>query len=256
MIIYAITNTVNGKRYIGMTAGSLSRRWSGHKYGAWHGKGKCAKMPIVRAMRRYGIENFRIEQIASVIPGNDRRAMIEAERAIIAQEKTMLPRGYNATPGGDGVPKGTPSPMKGKKATDEHRANLRAAWARNPDRKVKQRAAQLGKPMSAEHRKRWKESQTEARRAAKAELLRERNAVMNQSPEHKAKLKAAWAKNAARRERASELATRVLGEHSRTPEHKARVSAMLRTLVQDPEWKAAQSVRMKEWWAQRREHHG
>jgi len=75
------------------------------------------------------------------------------------------------------------------------RAKLRAAWARNPDR----RALLIAKnkaPVSDETRAKISEANM---RPDRVDALRARNAVMNQTPEHKAKLKAAWAGSDVRR---------------------------------------------------------
>lgn len=58
MIIYKITNQINSKIYIGLTTCSLKERWQNHKH--------CVKSDprhLYYAMRKYGIENFTIEQI-------------------------------------------------------------------------------------------------------------------------------------------------------------------------------------------------
>jgi hypothetical protein len=59
-IIYLITNKVNGKKYIGQTVHSASRRWGGHKLSA----NKGSRLPIHSAIRKYGPENFTVEVIA------------------------------------------------------------------------------------------------------------------------------------------------------------------------------------------------
>lgn len=59
MIIYLITNKINDKRYVGLTTQTMEERWKQHKYDALHGN----NYPIHKAMRKYGIENFRIEII-------------------------------------------------------------------------------------------------------------------------------------------------------------------------------------------------
>lgn len=59
MIIYKITNKINGKVYIGQTTDSLSRRKSEHIQAATSG----SKSKLYSAMRKYGVENFEFEQI-------------------------------------------------------------------------------------------------------------------------------------------------------------------------------------------------
>ena len=58
MIIYKITNEVNGKVYIGQTIRSIKKRW-------WEHKDDMSKseLPLYRAMRKYGVDNFTIEEI-------------------------------------------------------------------------------------------------------------------------------------------------------------------------------------------------
>lgn len=57
MLIYKITNTVNGKVYIGQTTYPLYHRWSAHKQNTSHCKYLGA------AIVKYGEDKFKIEQI-------------------------------------------------------------------------------------------------------------------------------------------------------------------------------------------------
>jgi group I intron endonuclease len=59
MVIYKITNKINGKIYVGKTINRPLTRFSGHKSGARNG----STMPIHRAMRKYGDENFDFQVI-------------------------------------------------------------------------------------------------------------------------------------------------------------------------------------------------
>lgn len=60
-IIYKITNLINGKIYIGRTSVGIESRWRGHlrrfKDGLYN------HLRLYRAFAKYGIENFRIEEI-------------------------------------------------------------------------------------------------------------------------------------------------------------------------------------------------
>lgn len=63
MIIYKIVNQVNGKVYIGQTTKSIEKRFQGHVARANGGyKGK-----LYPAMRKYGIDNFKIELVETCI---------------------------------------------------------------------------------------------------------------------------------------------------------------------------------------------
>lgn len=61
--IYKITNKVNEKCYIGQTSDSIEHRWKGHLYDSQRTKRDCYNYPLYRAFRKYGIENFSIEEI-------------------------------------------------------------------------------------------------------------------------------------------------------------------------------------------------
>lgn len=89
MIIYKITNKINGKIYIGQTVNDLSRRWSQHISCA---KRKDTNMSIVNAIRKYGKDNFDIEEI-------DRATCLQElsikEEFFINMLNSFSPIGYN-----------------------------------------------------------------------------------------------------------------------------------------------------------------
>ena len=60
MRIYLIKNIINGKIYVGKTKNSLACRWSGHKSVA---RNSPSTSPIYNAIRKYGEDNFSIEEI-------------------------------------------------------------------------------------------------------------------------------------------------------------------------------------------------
>lgn len=59
--IYCITNHVNGKKYIGKTTSSVSKRWKEHCRD--YKKERCKDRPLYRAMNKYGIDSFSIEML-------------------------------------------------------------------------------------------------------------------------------------------------------------------------------------------------
>ena len=85
-MIYLITNTHNGKRYVGKTTQQLEKRWYQHRRNAASGKNTW----LYKAIRKYGEDAFTVVPVCE--GGNDE------ERAIIAQLKPE----YNLTTGGDG----------------------------------------------------------------------------------------------------------------------------------------------------------
>ena len=57
--IYKITNNINGKVYIGQTIGTIEKRFNEHKRDAIKG----CQYSLHRAMRKYGIDSFSVEEI-------------------------------------------------------------------------------------------------------------------------------------------------------------------------------------------------
>jgi group I intron endonuclease len=88
MIIYRITNTVNGHFYIGKTTLTIEERFKKHYYNH-----KTLQTHLYRAMRKYGFDSFIIEELASNVKHLD-----EEETKYIAE----LNPHYNMTSGGDG----------------------------------------------------------------------------------------------------------------------------------------------------------
>ncbi len=93
--VYLITNTVNGKRYVGITASTFKQRKAQYKSAA---KSTFEQRPITRAMRKYGFDKFKFEilnQTAQTFP-----ELLALEEKYVAQFDTYR-NGYNATPGGE-----------------------------------------------------------------------------------------------------------------------------------------------------------
>ena len=91
MIIYKITNKVNGDFYIGKTSKSKEERLRRHFYNASYG----TETYLYRAIRKHGKENFIIEELENNIHKNK---IDEKEIDYISK---LNPK-YNMTSGGDG----------------------------------------------------------------------------------------------------------------------------------------------------------
>jgi group I intron endonuclease len=92
--IYKITNLINNKIYIGYTKKSLEERFN------LHCKGNN-KMLIVKAIKKYGKENFKIELLEE--SENDKYIHKEREAYWINKLNAKDPKiGYNIAFGGDG----------------------------------------------------------------------------------------------------------------------------------------------------------
>jgi len=105
--VYKITNKLNGHFYIGYTKLNLQKRFN------LHSKSKTNKMPIVLAIKKYGVENFLIELLFEF---NDKNSATDCEIRLIEELKPD----YNVHFGGTGGPMyGPMNGMYGKKHTEK-----------------------------------------------------------------------------------------------------------------------------------------
>lgn len=93
--IYKITNNINGKVYIGQSV-DIKRRWKEHKKEAFYKKSHCFDYPLYRAIRKYGIENFKFE----ILEECPQDMLNELEIFYINEYKATGENGYNQNDGG------------------------------------------------------------------------------------------------------------------------------------------------------------
>ena len=93
--IYKITNDINNKVYIGKTNLTIQERFKQHCKDAK--KETFEKRPLYKAMKKYGIEHFYIEELEKCSTNE----ASEREQYWIGYYKGYE-QGYNATKGGDG----------------------------------------------------------------------------------------------------------------------------------------------------------
>ena len=112
MVVYAITNKINGKKYIGITTNSFAERYP-HGIRAHHN-------PHLRnSVKKYGQENFEVILLEKNV--EDMETLCKLEEMYIKKYDTCNPdKGYNKSLGGLGVR--LPHPF-----TEEHRRNLSEA---------------------------------------------------------------------------------------------------------------------------------
>ncbi len=119
MLVYKVTNRVNGKVYIGKTVRAIEARWKQHVHYARRG----SKPPIAIAIRSYGPESF---DVSPLVFTNSLQELNSLERKYIQEFKSYdREYGYNLTLGGDGASPGEFNPMFGKTHTDEVKRKLR-----------------------------------------------------------------------------------------------------------------------------------
>lgn len=117
--IYRITNSINGKVYIGQSI-NPERRFRRH----------CKRVDSVisRAIAKYGAPNFTMEVIYQTTDEND---VDWAEQHFIQEHKSMVEfGGYNVEPGGqvnktmsETSKQKISATLTGRKQSEEHRAN-------------------------------------------------------------------------------------------------------------------------------------
>jgi group I intron endonuclease len=153
MLVYKITNLVNGKNYVGQTREHLKRRWTKHVCSALKG----SNTTLHKAIRKYGRESFSLEILCVCL---SEEQMKFAEIAFIQALKSEVPNGYNLTFGGEGGEPTLETREKmrrshlGKKDSEE--TKHKKSVANKGRKKTKEHAeniskGKLGKGFSTEH---------------------------------------------------------------------------------------------------------
>lgn len=145
----------SGRSYIGITERALRTRLKGHEAASAAG----SKLAVHNAWRKYG-KPFVVE-LASVAGEEE---LLTLEVMAIAFFGTLLPGGYNTTPGGDFNPSKLSevkekqgAVFRGKKMHPNSAKALQAANVGrqfSPEHRAKLSAAARGRPKSEEHKKR------------------------------------------------------------------------------------------------------
>ena len=91
--VYKITNTSNGKVYIGVSK-NLKSRWINHQNAVNYGS------KLHEAIRNEGINNFDFFHLADCFTRKDAELF---EKDLIKELNTRYPHGYNLTDGGGGT---------------------------------------------------------------------------------------------------------------------------------------------------------
>lgn len=152
--IYAITNVVNGKKYIG-SACNLASRFRTHKARLNLEKHHSAKLQ--NAWRKYGPECFRFDVIELV---EDKSVLIAREQFWIDEYKSATTSGYNVSP--------IAGSSLGVKHTEEAIRNMGASKIGircKPETREKIRLANTGKKRKPEVVQKMAEDRTGAKRS-------------------------------------------------------------------------------------------
>lgn len=95
MLIYKITNEINGKCYIGQTVNSFDRRYDGGKWWLY-----TSNIHLKRAVKKYGLENFSLSIVEENILSES--TLDQKEIYYIKKYNSLYPYGYNFLEGGSG----------------------------------------------------------------------------------------------------------------------------------------------------------
>ena len=144
MIIYKVTNKINGKCYIGQTRHSLEFRKKSHLTKAHSG----VNTHFYSAISKYGDDNFEWEIVCST---NDKRRLNELETFYI-QKYDSIKHGYNMVDGGDN------NIMDIESVKTKHDEKMRSLEVRNKISKTMKEKIARGELFTDVHRKRLSKS--------------------------------------------------------------------------------------------------
>jgi group I intron endonuclease len=129
MLVYLVTNKINGKMYVGQTSQSLRKRWNRHKSPMNHRRSSY----LFNAICKYGAGNFEVEPL--VIVGTKQEMDFYETELIKFLDLRDPSKGYNLTEGGGG--------MLGFKLSDETRKKM-SAHVKSPQHCKKISEAKMG----------------------------------------------------------------------------------------------------------------
>lgn len=133
MLVYLITNKVNGKQYVGQTIHTLEARWKRH---CWAVTANTSGMPISFAIAKYGKENFSLEVLGTATTQEELDTL---EIECCAKFDTFSPKGYNLRAG---KARGKCSEETKKRISEGNKGRLVSA-----ETKIRLRASHLGNQM-------------------------------------------------------------------------------------------------------------
>jgi group I intron endonuclease len=147
--VYKITNSINGKCYIGLTTKGIEKRWGKHVADSERSNRPHA---IHRAIRKYGREAFIVEML---FQSDNLNALNIAEKQLIESFGSLYPNGYNLHGGGNAhtiseiTRKNMSVAQIGKKQSQETRDKRSAKLSgRHPTKEqVEQMAKSRSKPV-------------------------------------------------------------------------------------------------------------
>jgi len=189
--IYLLTNTINGKVYVGQST-NIEERWSGYKSSGPPPR----QRKLYNAFRKYGADAFRFE-VLEVCPC-DVGALNEAEVRLGLLFRAVED-GYTCRLGGRGwavvgdeARRKISEAHKGKKHSEETKRKISEAQKgkkMSDDARRKMSEAQRGRKLSDEHRRKMSERQKGKKHSGETRRrISESNKGKKKSDEHRRKL--------------------------------------------------------------------
>lgn len=148
MVVYAITNKINGKKYIGITTNSFAERYP-HGIRAHHN-------PHLRnSVKKYGQENFEVMLLEKKVENMETLCKLEM-KYIEKYDTCNADKGYNKSLGGLGV--------RQTERSEEHCRNISIAkkkiglntLTRMTPEAIKKRNAKMSKAMKGKNNPAWR----------------------------------------------------------------------------------------------------
>lgn len=168
--IYCITNTINGKQYVGMTSKSVHDRWRKHVIDSKHEYQSMYDNPLQADIRKYGEDCFTYRVLVTT---EDKVLAMQLEDIVTEELNTTIPNGYNRQVGYHRKPtKKTKHKMseklKGRTLSEETKKKLsEKAKGRTLSEETRKKMSEskrgennhnYGKHLSEEHKKKISES--------------------------------------------------------------------------------------------------
>lgn len=172
--------TPSGKRYIGITAQTVEKRWQ-NGFGYAYGENDY----FFNAIKKYGWDNIKHEILFTGLTKSDAE---EKEIELIAKyNTTSRDCGYNLETGGYACPK----------HTDESKRRMskmqKEIWDKSPERKVKLAEYRRGKSLSEETKEKLRQANLGKKQSTETIEKRTEKLRGMKKPKTSEALKAAWA---------------------------------------------------------------
>lgn len=247
--VYIISSNITGKIcYVGKT-NNLKRRWKEHRMAV----ASVSPCPLYRALRKYGVEAFKFEPLATY---TTEEIALDNEVALIRSLRESGVKLYNLTDGGEGLSGFSPSAetraklsaiFKGRKFSPETLARMSAGQkgrVHSPETRMKLSKINKGRVQTLQHRTK--------RAAAQIGRRYSPETIAKMSASHKGKKMSAEARmkmSMARRGKKRPEISIMLKNRNMSLEHRAKVSAALKGRPKSPEHIAKVSAALKERYA-------